>query len=456
MNRFGTAYPILLEAGIDQDIPATIRNRNWADLSQWQAIRVGTNWDGWYEEKLWTLIDKIESKATQFAVETHVLRETLQPSSFESKITQHVPGFIGREWVFDAYSQWVDDHPDSRLFWVKAGPGFGKSAIAANLVHHQRGTVVASWFCDAKSSELNDPNSALRSIAFQLALRLEGYRARLLRTLVVSAESSDDECDEARKRFASRSTPDLFRLLLAEPMAGLIPEESKLVVVIDALDEATDEQGNNRIVDLIGNDLATLPAWLGLVVSSRPEANVVNHLMGFKPFEIDAQDSRNLADLRNWYKAHLGRRPELCDLSSEKQLDFQDLLVERSGGMILYLKMVEEGFREHSLTVSQLDGLEAGLPGLCRFYSNSFKRRYHIAYENSIKPLLRLLIAAGGPLPEDLACAVLGWNSEQFLACRNQLGSYAIETPAGFELFHQTLGEWLIGKDSGPFHLDRA
>ncbi len=460
MNRFGAVYPILLEAGIEQDIPVTIRHLQWPDLSQWRDIRdgkvPGMEWDRWYEEKLLNLIEKIESDATRFADETRVLRQALQPASFESKVAQHVPGFIGREWIVDAYRHWVDHQPESRLFWIKAGPGVGKSAIAANLAHRQRSAIVASWFCDAKSSELKDPSKALKSIAFQLALRWEDFRVKLLRKLELYASATDDTCEDVRKELQKKNTQDLFLFLLAEPMAGLIWREHKLVVVIDALDEATDEQSNNRITELIATELSSLPEWIGFVVTSRPQAEVVNRLCGFKSFEIDAGDPRNLADLRDWYKEQLGRRPELTALPDAEQVRIENILVKRSSGMILYLKIIEEGFSEGSMTVAGLEKLESGLPGLYRRYYDSFQQRFGSDYETSVKPLLRLLLAAGGPLPEDLACEVLGWNSEQFQACRNRLGSYVVETPGGYELFHKTLAEWLSDKASGAFFLDRT
>lgn len=460
MNRFGKIYPILLETGIEQDIPITIRDLQWPDLSQWKIIREGQlpgiDWARWYEEKLLNLIDKMESGATRFADETRVLRATLLPASFEAKIAQHVPGFIGRDWLFDAFHQWADHQPESRLFWVKAGPGVGKSAIAANLAHRERGAIIASWFCDANSSDLKDPNSALKSIAFQLALRWEDYRVNLLHKLGLYASATDDTCEDVRKELAKKNTQDLFLFLLAEPMAGLIWREHKLVVAIDALDEATDEQGNNRITELLSEELSSLPEWIGFAVTSRPEAEVVNRLGGFKPFAIDAEDPRNIADLRSWYAVHLGQRPELSALPAAERQRIENLLIERSGGIILYLKVVEEGLKEGSLAVSGFDELQSGLPGLYRRYYDSFQQRFGSDYENAVKPLLRLLVAAGGPLPEDLACEVLGWNSEQFLACRNRIGSYAIETTEGYELFHKTLGEWLVDRSSGPFHLDRA
>lgn len=459
MNRFGVVHLVLLEAGAEGAIPVIATDRQWADLSTWRDIRDGkvpcVEWKRWYEEKLINLIQHLEGDASQFADETATLRRSLLPASFESRVTQHLPGFIGREWVFDTYRAWLQ-RPESRVFWLKAGPGVGKSALAANLVARERSAIVASWFCDAKSNELGNSGHALRSVAFQLALRWEDYRVRLLRELSLGPNASEEACLEARRMLAGKNAQELFNTLLANPLHGLIWRENKLVIVVDALDEATGSDGRNPIAELIGMELERLPSWLSFVVTSRPEADVAARLQGFPPFEIDAQCPENLADLRAWFDTNMATRPALVSLSAERRDAIRELLLERSEGMVLYLKMVDEGLREGSLTVDVIDQLESGLPGLQRRYYDSFAQRFGKEYESRVKPLLRLLVAAAGPLPEDLACAALEWNREQYLAARNRLSSYVSDTPAGLEAFHKTLTEWLTSPASADFFIDPA
>ncbi|SDC81242.1 tetratricopeptide repeat protein [Paraburkholderia lycopersici] len=463
LNRFGTVYPVVLEAALENDIPLTLRELQWPDLHEWRDIRAGNvpgvEWNRWYESHLIELIGKIEGEAGAYASEIEALRDVLRPTGFESRIAEHLEDFVGRQWVFDAYQHWVDHQPASRLFWIKAGPGTGKTALAANLATRNRNTVVANWFCSTNGAALRSPERAVRSLAYQLALRLEDYRVRLLRALGISAHSVADRLDDSRKALDKLNPHELLDLLVIEPLGKdqLIWREHKLVILIDALDEATDEAGNNPLADFIAQDLGRLPDWVGLVVTSRPESAVVSRLQRYRPFELDAQDERNRADLREWYARHLANRPEILAMPAAQQQRMQTLLIERSEGMFLYLVEVERGLHDQVLDPGQLQTIDAGVPGLNSLYQLSFQRRFGRApehYEDGVRPLLRLLVAAGDPLPESLAIEVLQWSQEQFHKQRRALGSYVIDSRLGISVFHKTLIEWLTDSENNAFFVD--
>jgi tetratricopeptide (TPR) repeat protein len=466
LQRHGTVYPVLLEASAVNDVPITVRDLQWPDLSQWQAIRdgevPGVEWERWYQEHLLNLIEKIEGTASRFANEVEALRTVLAPSNHETKIREHLVGFVGRQWVFDAFVHWADHQSDSRLFWLKAGPGVGKTAIAAQLATGQRSKVAASWFCDAGSSELSDPARAVRSIAFQLALRMEDYRVRLLRTLGVSGGTVQEVLTETRRELDRTPVEDLWRRLVVEPLGKdkLIWRDHKLVILIDGLDEASDEHGHNALAAFIGRHIGSLPGWVGLAVTSRPEAAVTAHLRGFKPFEIDAQDERNRQDLEQWYRQHLSNVPAIAALPADDQQRLQSHLLGRSEGMFLYLAQVVRGLQEGSLTVDTVKDVQAGVGGLYALYHGSFGQRFAAKgmepYRQHIAPLLDLVLAADGPLPRDLAERTLGWGKEALNDARLQLGSYLVESPEGLSLFHKTLGEWLERHEDNPFYRDAA
>ncbi len=191
-----------------------------------------------------------------------VLRRALNPSGFEGRFARYLEGFTGREWVFDAYEHWLDHQPSSRVFWVKAGPGFGKTALAVQMAHRHRAAIVGGWFCDHQSVELRDPLRALQTIAYQLALRWDDYRVRLLPRLGLFADSGPERIEEARHEIAKKSLNDLFSFLISEPMAGLIWREHKLVILVDALDEAAEPDGTNPLAALISGRFLELTVRL--------------------------------------------------------------------------------------------------------------------------------------------------------------------------------------------------
>ena len=454
LQHFGKVYPVLVEEVPRESIPVTVAHLQWPDLSRWREFRDqgDLDFERFYEEKFLEIVSRVEGEAGRFASEAEVLRRALNPSGFEGRFARHLDGFTGREWVFDTFEHWLDHQSSSRVFWIKAGPGFGKTALAVQMANRHRAAIVGTWFCDHQSVELRDPIRALCTIAYQLALRWDDYRVRLFPRLGLYADSSPEQIGEARKELAKKSLQDLFSFLISEPMAGLIWREHKLVILVDALDEAAEADGTNSLAALISGRFLELPEWIGFVVTSRPDASVLAHLQGFRPFAIEAGDSRNTADLQSYAKGQIEPLLDGVDVAEWERLCA--LLVEKSAGMMLYIRLVAEGLREGTLTVENLGSLEAGLPGLHSRYHAGFEARFGKGFHDTVQPLLRLFMAAPGPMPLDLAAEVLVWDRELAERTRARVGSYLVEDQGGLSLFHKTLGEWLGSESAGLYFTD--
>ena len=451
LQHFGKVFPVLVEQMPLENIPIKIAHLQWPDLSRWREFRdqEDLDFERFYEEKFLEIVSRVEGEDGRFASEAQVLKQVLRPTTFEGRFARHLEGFTGREWVFDAYEHWLDRQPSSRVFWVKAGPGFGKTALAVQMANRHRAAIVGTWFCDHQSVELRDPLRALQTIAYQLALRWDDYRVRLLPRLGLFADSAPERIEEARQELAKKSLQDAFSFLISEPMAGLIWREHKLVILIDALDEGAEADGTNPLAALISGRFLELPEWIGFVVTSRPDASVVPYLQGFKPFAIEAGDARNTEDLQAYCEAQVGPM-----LPTEDRERLCALLVEKSEGMMLYLRLVAEGLREGILEADALAALESGLPGLYSRYHAAFEARFRKDFQETVQPLLRLIMAAPGPIPLDLVADVLGWDREKVVRARTLVGSYLVEDQDGLNLFHKTLGEWLGSECAGFYFTD--
>ena len=50
------------------------------------------------------------------------------------------------------------------------------------------------------------------------------------------------------------------------------------MIIIDALDECALRKGRNALLDVIVSQFTELPSWLGLIVTTRPESDIMEKL----------------------------------------------------------------------------------------------------------------------------------------------------------------------------------
>jgi hypothetical protein len=152
--------------------------------------------------------------------------KALQPLDFDVEILHHQLKFAGCKWVFDHLDRWLaTDPPDQRVFWTTGSPGVGKTALSAAICTRYR-EVAALHLCKSGHAQKGDPRRVVTSIVFQLVTQLPGYDA-LLAARDVEGLAQDD-------------APTAFDNLLVWPLARLAPPVRPMVILIDALDEASE------------------------------------------------------------------------------------------------------------------------------------------------------------------------------------------------------------------------
>ena len=229
--------------------------------------------------------DQILAAVTRDKLES--LEKALAPLSFEQELAEYGARFVDgtRGWVFNEVEKWrrqLGGKEVGRCRVLLGGPGFGKTAIVAQLVARQREAVLGVHLCRHSDQLKRDPRQLVASLAYQLAQALPEFRARLERPAVMSRLDQKAELDVAT----------LFGLLLVEPLQGIesppLYEGGRYLIVIDALDEAEYDL-KNELLKLIAREFYKLPAWLGVLVTSRPEVQVKEMLKKLQPTELDAK-----------------------------------------------------------------------------------------------------------------------------------------------------------------------
>eukprot|EP01051_Picozoa_sp_SAG22_P006717 SAG22_NODE_449_length_10399_cov_43.159515_8_plen_1444_part_01 len=156
-----------------------------------------------------------------------------------------------------------------RVVCVVGGAGEGKSTLAAMMLSYgdeDEGAIVihAAHFCKRADTNRQDLGGIARSIGYQLAQHVDHSDGMLFGLTREEAETMQTDPDAAVK------------LLIIRQLEGLAAAGRRVVLLVDALDEAQD-RGTNRVVRLLQGFGKAKTNALSVVVTMRPdpEANLI-------------------------------------------------------------------------------------------------------------------------------------------------------------------------------------
>ena len=421
--------PVLIR-DIPGGAPLLICNIQYLD---WRSAVPSTQHPNRFQQLIDRLCDAVEHGRLDFEGSQGNLARHLKPMDFMRDQVERSSGFVGRKWLLDEIDQWLRDEK-SRLFWLSGSPGIGKSAFAA-YVCQTRPEVKARHFCVHNHEYRGDPRKALLSIVYQLSQQIPEY-AQFLSEVDLREE-------------ASKNTATIFDNLVVR-LLDKVPTPSKpCVVVIDAIDEAS-SNGKNEIASMIRDHWSQTPIWLRLLITSRPESEVLNRLNEFEPWSLDARHQENLRDLQKFISQGLVR----LGLSAEDTV--LESILERSEGIFLYARLVLEELKGGHLSIDRMYAFPRGMSG---FYSSLFDRKFKddlSRYFDQWRQALSVILASREPLPVDLLVHTMGWGPLQMHDFTTALGSLLEHRGDGAEQlimpFHKSLPDWLgDSRQSGSY-----
>lgn len=448
-----TLRTVLLENEKTVRPPMSLTHIQWIDLADFEAKMPEDSadpiqrkqWEEGIDTEVQKLIDSIEGKG-RVAGDIAYLKQRLKPASFIGEIAAKTTNFSGRQWLFQKIEYWRRERRSERVLWINGPAGIGKSAVAGRLAHSERSTVVGVHFCKWNDATTQDAGSFVRTMAFQVASRHPDYRALLVKII--------DEKFEG-KRLEEGKTSELYRELIANPLAtdrmAIDAGRDRHIIVIDGLDEVDDSnnQGEASILDLVANEFPKLPEWLGVVVTSRPKADIVSRLGNI--FGLEMQTTENNEDLYNYLCNGLRAQFDQGERGKRALDDAVKTAVSRSDGIMLYAVELLKDIRRGRETAVQPSAFPQGLAGI---YFDNLKRACNDVptYRQEIQPLLELVASSPVPVPEKLAMAVLDLNQASFNDVFKKSSILLIrrhsQRGATLQLFHNSLREWLTCPDN--------
>jgi len=178
-----------------------------------------------------------------------------------------------RKKIIGEITEWVnftDGDAISRVFFLSGVAGSGKSAIAhtvAQLFDQQKR--LGSSYCFDRADQVNRrPNNLLSTIALNIADLDHQWKASLYN--VVKGN---------RSLRTTLSATEQFNNFMLEP-AKALTAVGPTVIVIDALDEGGDESSRRALLDILAKGISGLPANFRILITARPEPDIVNAFNG--------------------------------------------------------------------------------------------------------------------------------------------------------------------------------
>lgn len=397
-----------------------------------------------YQRQLNLLVNAIENDEVNFDGMQSRLISILRPIEFKSEIRKYMKRFTGRQWVLERIKEWLYNPNGSKVFWLTGGPGVGKTALSIWLSCKELSEIHAWHLCQHSDTLTSNPKNCVLSLSYYLASHLPEYFDKLGSMNL-----------EEIVNLTNVNISTLFTRLLLEPLNEIKPPKHPVVILIDAIDEASKENGENVLAKFIGRNFSEFPDWVRLIVTSRPILEVEKWFRQLHPEILDTADIRNIEDLRMYVRKRIANK----SLTDSEKLNIEEAIINKSEGVFLYAEFVCD-----SLDNGDLDALKpSSFPvGLYNTYEDYFERRFPDIeeYRTQIVPLLSLIVAAKEPLnlrDIDTFFSITNenWEDDYIYFLTKKVGSLFKVDDNVIVPFHKSIVDWLTKDRNSKYYINK-
>ena len=399
----GNIVSILLD---DVNPPSAVSHRQWLDMRDWEEkLDAGEDvFKPWFDAKMAELYAVLESEENrEFSGQITELQNRLTiyySTSRQAKLLRN--SFVGRAWLNDAITNWLQDDTAPRTCLLTGAPGVGKSAYAAHFTHYND-HVAAALFCSSEMNTFNDPRTVIQTVAYLMACRLTAYRQSLMLHL-----------PEDRAAVQRLSEKELFEQLISKPLSlSVNGNHERMVILLDGLDECGSPE-NNVLAKTLYEFSGSLPDWLRILIVARDIPAISVYTKGAYRIEIGSESESNLEDIRAYYRFELeskfGDDPQWADALERMTI--------RSQGIFLYAQMLTDLLRSRGTlgaTEEYPDGLDAVFT---RWFSWFFSES---DFRSFWRPAISCILGAPAPLPAETLRRVMHWGENELADFRARL-----------------------------------
>lgn len=401
----GNIVSILLD---DVNPPSAVSHRQWLDMRDWEEkLDAGEDvFKPWFDAKMAELYAVLESEENrEFSGQITELQNRLTiyySTSRQAKLLRN--SFVGRAWLNDAITNWLQDDTAPRTCLLTGAPGVGKSAYAAHFTHYND-HVAAALFCSSEMNTFNDPRTVIQTVAYLMACRLTAYRQSLMLHL-----------PEDRAAVQRLSEKELFEQLISKPLSlSVNGNHERMVILLDGLDECGSPE-NNVLAKTLYEFSGSLPDWLRILIVARDIPAISVYTKGAYSIEIGSESENNLEDIRAYYRFELeskfGDDPHWDDALER--------MTARSQGIFLYAQMLTDLLRSRG-TLGATEEYPDGLDAVFTRWFGWFFSDSDSDFRSFWRPAISCILGAPAPLPAETLRRVMHWGENELADFRARL-----------------------------------
>ncbi len=407
-NKQKEIRPILVE---HMEIPLLLCAIQYFDIQDVFDSVTKTIREEQYRERFLQLVAELQEEQTDFKGYLHNIKAYLQPQDNRMDISRRAFNFVGREWLIEICTKWIDS-ADSNFLFILGQPGCGKTSFLSKLLL-SCSSIKGIHYCRYNDKNAVQIKSIIKTISYHLITQVPEY-AEVFGDIDI--QSLTDKNEE-----------QFFATLITNPLSHILHQDSPVVIAVDAIDEMS-YNDRNALIQILSANRKHLPDWLKLIITSRSEYGMASQLKSFNPVVLDVGCAENRKDLQSLIDMHeVGKT-----LSSAEK----ELLIAKSDGIIQYVKLtLDELVPGERLSVEQLPG------GMFGIFQKDFVRFTTIIPFEQLRVFLNVLCAFKEPAPLDHLKAICG---DQLVSLAlKAFGSYIILDGQRLSLFHKSLFDWL-------------
>ena len=441
--KYGNVLTVLLEPPEMVKVPSTIGWVQYLDFSNWKEEYKKESFHSYFDAKMEELLSALNNDCfANFKGEIEELQRLLTPNLSQSKEQMLLKSdFYGREWLLNIVEEWRKDMSSNVLF-IFGGAGFGKSSFVSHLAHYKY-EVLATMYIEWDKENQRSPIEFIKSLAFKIATKLPDYRKHLIDLLN----------NNSNIFFNNHGISDLFEELIAKPLNNLIDgERDKAVILIDGLDEASDEC-TNEIAFLLAKELTKLPKWIGIILTSRPDEYVSVSFKQYQSINLNDYVEENNGDIQLFINEKLS--------SFEVDKETNDLLLKKINGNFLYASLLVNSLIDKTYSIDNLEALPNGLES---FYYQNFRRFFPNQKDFVQTRNVLEVVTALSDIPRELIMRILDIDSyilkDILKKCSSFLTPIYIResdfTVISYDFCHKSISDFLCSEDNCDYYVSKA